>query len=64
MHLSEFRDYCHAKPGVTEDHPGKGEVAWMKVAGKMFAMTNIEDLTMDGERVRGTAVDYCTGVFK
>ena len=38
-------------PGVTEAYPMKGEVVWMKVSGKMFAMTNVKTLKMDGEMV-------------
>ena len=51
MTLDEFSSYCLAKPGVTQDLPMKGEVAWMKVAGKMFAMTNVQAIKMDGELV-------------
>lgn len=30
----------------------KGEVLWMKVAGKLFAMTNVQALTMEGSIVQ------------
>ncbi len=38
-------------PGVAETYPMKGEVVWMKVSGKLFAMTNVQTLKMDGEMV-------------
>ena len=49
MTLDEFKIYCLSKPGVTEDYPMKGEVVWMKAGGKMFAMTNVRALKMDGK---------------
>ncbi len=52
MTLDEFKDYCLAKSGVTEDLPMRGEVVWMKVAGKMFVMTNVQEITMDGQLVQ------------
>lgn len=51
MNIEQFRDYCLAKPGVTENYPFKGEAVWMKVLGKMFAMANVTELKMDGEMV-------------
>ncbi len=51
MTLSEFEALCAAKSGVTADYPGKGEVVWMKVGGKMFAMTNVKPMMMDGTQV-------------
>ena len=44
MHLEELRDYCMAKPGVTEGFPFGGDVLVFKVMGKMFALVNIETL--------------------
>jgi predicted DNA-binding protein (MmcQ/YjbR family) len=49
--LLEFEALCAAKPGVTADYPGKGEVVWMKVGGKMFAMTNVKPMMMEGVKV-------------
>ena len=51
MNLEEFRQYCLAKPGVTESYPFKGESVWMKVMGKMFALTNVMDMKIEGEMV-------------
>ena len=39
------------KAGATENFPMKGEMVWMKVSGKVFAMTNVKPLTMDGQMV-------------
>jgi predicted DNA-binding protein (MmcQ/YjbR family) len=50
--LQEFEARCAAKAGVTADYPGKGDVVWMKVGGKMFAMTNVKPMTMDGAEVQ------------
>ena len=44
MNFAEFRDYCLAKPGVTEDYPFTGETAWMKVMGKLFALASMEEV--------------------
>ena len=44
MHLDAFRDYCLAKPHATEDLPFGPDVLTFKVAGKMFAITNLERL--------------------
>ena len=42
MDIETFRDYCLAKKGVTEELPfGPGALVF-KVAGKMFALTDIE----------------------
>ena len=51
MTLDEFKTYCMSKAGVTQDYPGKGEAVWMKIGGKMFAMTNVRALKMEGEMV-------------
>lgn len=51
MNFEEFRTYCLAKPGVTETYPFKGECAWMKVAGKMFALSNGIEFKMGKEMV-------------
>jgi len=49
--LVEFEALCAAKLGMTADYPGKGETVWMKVGGKMFAMTNVKLMMMDGAQV-------------
>lgn len=42
MNIEEFRDYCLAKKGVTEDFPFDEETLVFKVMGKMFALTDID----------------------
>jgi predicted DNA-binding protein (MmcQ/YjbR family) len=46
MTLDSLRDYCLAKPGVTESLPFGPDVLVFKVLGKMFLLTNLaqEDL--------------------
>ena len=51
MTLDDFTAYCMTKPGVTGDRPMSGDVLWLKVSGKMFAMVNVEPLKMDGAMV-------------
>jgi len=51
MTLDIFREYCLAKPGVTEDYPFDGECAWLKVAGKMFALVNVTEMKMGDEAI-------------
>ncbi len=51
MKLEGFKIYCLSMAGVAENYPMKGEVVWMKVSGKLFAMTNVKTLKMDGEMV-------------
>lgn len=51
MTLDTFRDYCLAKPGVTEDYPFDGECAWLKVGGKMFALVNVMEMKMGKDLV-------------
>ena len=43
MNIEEFREYCIAKPGVTEEFPFDETTLVFKVAGKMFALTDLED---------------------
>lgn len=43
MDIIELRDYCIAKPGVTEEFPFGENTLVFKVLGKMFAATNIEE---------------------
>ena len=49
MNLEEFKQYCLVKKGVEETYPFNGEAVWMKVMGKMFAMTFVQDFKFNGE---------------
>ncbi|NKB60467.1 MAG: MmcQ/YjbR family DNA-binding protein [Alphaproteobacteria bacterium] len=51
MKLEEFKAHCLSKNGVEDSYPMRGECVWMKVAGKMFALTNVRDFKMNGEMV-------------
>jgi predicted DNA-binding protein (MmcQ/YjbR family) len=42
MNIEEFREYCMAKPGVTEEFPFDETTLVFKVMGKMFALTNLD----------------------
>ncbi|XOV95212.1 MAG: MmcQ/YjbR family DNA-binding protein [Bacteroidota bacterium] len=42
MDIETFRAYCLSKPLVTEEIPFGPETLVFKVAGKMFALTNID----------------------
>jgi len=42
MHIEDFRDYCLAKPGVSEHTPFGPETLVFKVGGKLFALTDID----------------------
>lgn len=41
MNIEEYRSYCLAKKSVTEEFPFDNETLVFKVAGKMFALTDI-----------------------
>ncbi len=43
MNIEEFRNYCLSKPAVTEEFPFDESTLVFKVAGKMFALTNVDD---------------------
>jgi len=43
MQLEQFIEYCVTKPGVEETFPFDQNTLVMKVMGKMWAATNIED---------------------
>jgi predicted DNA-binding protein (MmcQ/YjbR family) len=43
MNLEEYRSYCLAKEHVTEEFPFDSDTLVFKVAGKMFALANIND---------------------
>lgn len=42
MNIEEFRQYCLAKKGVTEEFPFGEETLVFKVMGKMFALTSLD----------------------
>ncbi len=44
MHIEEFREYCIAKKGVTEEFPFDADTLVFKVMGKMFALAPLERL--------------------
>ncbi|PKV75401.1 MmcQ/YjbR family DNA-binding protein [Pontibacter ramchanderi] len=43
MNIEDFRDYCLAKPGVTEGFPFDQDTLVFKVGGKMFAFCSLSD---------------------
>ncbi len=43
MELSDFRNYCLGKKGVTEAFPFDEDTLVLKVGSKMFALTNINN---------------------
>lgn len=43
MNIEEFREYCLQKTAVTEELPFDENTLVFKVAGKMFALTDIEE---------------------
>lgn len=43
MNIEDFRNYCLAKPGVTEEFPFGPETLVYKVHGKMFTASGIEE---------------------
>jgi predicted DNA-binding protein (MmcQ/YjbR family) len=42
MNIEEFRDYCIAKKGVTEELPFGPDTLVYKVMGKIFALTGLD----------------------
>jgi len=42
MNIEFFRDYCLAKPGVTEEFPFDADTLVFKVMKKMFALTDVD----------------------
>lgn len=42
MNIEVFREYCISKPGVTEEFPFDETTLVFKVAGKIFALTNVD----------------------
>ena len=43
MNIEEIREYCIAKPGVTEGFPFGETALVFKVAGKMFAVLDLSE---------------------
>src|SRR5437870_9699136 len=44
MDLAKFREYCLTKASATEDTPFGEDVLVFKVAGKMFALTALDEI--------------------
>ena len=44
MNLENFREYCLAKPSVTESTPFGEDVLVFKVADKIFALASLEEV--------------------
>ena len=42
MNIEEYREYCLAKPGVTEELPFGPDTLVFKVMGKMFSASGID----------------------
>ena len=51
MTLDYFLEYCLSKPGTTQEYPFDGTSAWIKVAGKLFALTNVSEMKIGGDIV-------------
>jgi len=49
MTLKQFRSYCLKKKGVDEAFPFDENALVMRVKGKMFAITNVNEMKMSGE---------------
>jgi len=45
MNIERFREYCMSKIGVSEEFPFDHKTLVFKVAGKMFALTDVDDFT-------------------
>jgi predicted DNA-binding protein (MmcQ/YjbR family) len=43
MDVEQFRAYCLAKPGVTEDFPFDENTLALRVMGKIFALTGLDE---------------------
>ncbi|WP_212006325.1 MmcQ/YjbR family DNA-binding protein [Chitinophaga sp. HK235] len=43
MDIEQYREYCLSLPGVTEEFPFGEETLVYKVAGKMFALSGLEE---------------------
>ena len=64
MNIEQFRDYCLANKGVTEEFPFDEQTLVFKVMGKMFALSGLEripheiNLKCDPERSVGLREEY------
>jgi predicted DNA-binding protein (MmcQ/YjbR family) len=63
MNIEEFRDFCIVKPAVTEGFPFDANTLVFKVAGKMFALTDLRppfkiNLKCDPERTLQLREEY------
>jgi predicted DNA-binding protein (MmcQ/YjbR family) len=64
MNIEEFRDYCIAKKGITEEFPFDESTLVFKVMGKMFALVPLErvpsqaNLKCDPERAIELREEY------
>lgn len=45
MNIEEYRTYCVSKPHVTESFPFDASTLVFKVAGKMFALADVDDFS-------------------
>lgn len=45
MDISQFREHCLSKPGVTEGFPFDEQTLVFKVMGKMFALADVDAFT-------------------
>ena len=43
MNIETYREYCLSKPGTTEETPFGPDVLVMKVGGKVFALSSIDN---------------------
>ncbi len=41
MNIEQFREFCIAKPGVSEDFPFGEDTLVFRVGGKIFALTSV-----------------------
>ena len=58
MDVEIYRNYCIAKKGVTESFPFGNDTLVMKVAGKIFALANLEgDLSFNLKCDPGLAIE-------
>ncbi len=46
MNIEQFREYCLSKKGVSEDFPFDETSLCFRVMGKIFAITDTEDLPL------------------
>lgn len=63
MNIEKLRDYCLAKPAVSEDFPFDETTLVFKVVGKIFAFTDLEgelriNLKCDPERAISLREQY------